>query len=66
MKTKIKKEFNEKTKEELQKNLAELREELFSLRMQKSQKKLKNLRSIFIKRKDAARILTFIRRKESE
>lgn len=64
MKSKTKKEFKDKTKEELQKILEETREELFSLKMQKAQKKLKNERLLFIKRKDIARILSFIKEKE--
>lgn len=38
----------------------EIQDALFKLRLEKSQKKLKNLRSIFMKRKDIARILTVL------
>lgn len=64
MKTKVKKELSDKTKGELQNLLRESREELFSLRMQNLQKKLKNIRSIFLKKKDIAQILTVIKEKE--
>lgn len=64
MKTKTKKELHVKTASELKTALKEAKEELFSLRLQKTQKKLKNLRSIFEKRKDIAKILTILKEKE--
>lgn len=64
MKTKTKKELHVKTALELKTALKEAKEELFSLRLQKTQKKLKNLRSIFEKRKDIAKILTILKEKE--
>lgn len=66
MKTKDKKELFAKGKEELQTLLKETRDALFSLRLEMSQNKLKNTRSIFFKRKDIARILTAIKQKSSQ
>ncbi len=64
MKTKIKKEFYAKTIPELRVTLKEAKDVIFSLRLEKAQKKLKNLRAIFNKRKEMAVIKTFIRGKE--
>lgn len=65
MKTKnVKDEFKNRTLNELKTLLKEAREVLFSLRLDKEQNKLQNLRSIFHKRKEIARILTEIKRKE--
>ena len=61
MKTKNKKELFAKTIDELRKILSEKRQELFLLRQDLSQNKLKNQRSIFWKRKEIAQILTKIR-----
>lgn len=66
MKTKQKKELHSKTVQELKISLNEAKEELFSLKLEKAQKKLKNLRSVFIKRKDIAKILSILQEKESE
>lgn len=66
MKTKEKKELREKTIPELKTALREAREEIFSLKLQKAQKKLKNVRLLFEKRKDIARIQTILREKELE
>lgn len=60
MKTKDKKELLKKGEKELEALLKEARESLFNLRLEKAQNKLKNLRSIFIKRKEIAKILTAI------
>lgn len=50
-----------KTKEELKTLLSDARKELFNLRLDNSQRKLKNTSSLTIKRKEIARILTKIR-----
>ncbi|MDO8657253.1 MAG: 50S ribosomal protein L29 [Candidatus Levybacteria bacterium] len=64
MKTKNKKEISTRTIQELKGLLKEAKDLLFSLRLEKSQNKLKNTRSIFLKRKEIAQILTLIRQKE--
>lgn len=64
MKTKQKKELHTRTMQELKVMLKEAKEELFSLKLEKVQRKLKNLRSIFEKRKNIAKILTILREKE--
>ena len=61
MKTKNKKELSAKTMDELRKLLVEKRDELFLARQDLAQNKLKNVRSIFWKRKEIAQILTKIR-----
>ena len=65
MKKKEKKAIQEKGLEELGVSLREARNVLFTLKIEKSQNKLKNTRSIFYKRKEIARILTAIKGKES-
>jgi ribosomal protein L29 len=64
MKTKEKKQIREKNLDELKIALKEARNILFTLKLDKAQNKLKNLRSIFMKRKEIARILTAITEKE--
>lgn len=64
MKLKDKKQNREKTKAELNTLITEAREALFSLRMDKVQQKLKNSRSIFLKRKEIALFLTLLKEKE--
>ena len=64
MKTKNKKELVAKTIDELSKILTEKRQELFLLRQDLSQNKLKNQRSIFWKRNEIVLILTAIREKD--
>jgi len=64
VKTKNKKELFAKTKDELKKILSEKRDELFSARQDLAANKLKNVRSIFWKRKEIAQILTEIREKD--
>lgn len=64
MKAKEKKNIKEKSLEELKALLNEARKALFQLKLEKSQNKLKNTRSIFLKRKEIARILTEINWKE--
>ncbi|MCL5970637.1 MAG: 50S ribosomal protein L29 [Patescibacteria group bacterium] len=49
---------------ELENALKEAREALPLIRMEQAQSKLKNTRSIFLKRKEIARILTEMRGKE--
>lgn len=58
MKLKDKKEIFTKSEKELKKSLLEAREELFKLNMELSQRKLKNTRQIFWKKKEIAMILT--------
>lgn len=64
MKSKEKKDLFTKTEKELKKILAEAKEALFNLRMDLSQNKLKNTRSIFLKRKEIALTLTALKEKE--
>lgn len=64
MKTKDKQELHAKTKEELQTMLEEARKALFTLKFDRAQRKLKNTRSIFEKRKDIAKIATVLKEKE--
>ncbi|RJQ38715.1 50S ribosomal protein L29 [Candidatus Microgenomates bacterium] len=66
MKTKQKKELHAKTIQEIKVLLKEAKEEMFSLKLEKVQRKLKNLRSIFEKRKNIAKMLTILREKEIE
>ncbi|PIY93865.1 MAG: 50S ribosomal protein L29 [Candidatus Levybacteria bacterium CG_4_10_14_0_8_um_filter_35_23] len=66
MKTKEKKDLLTKDLKELRNMLKDARNALFSLRMEKAQVKLKDPRSIFHKRKEIAKILTVLRRKEYE
>jgi large subunit ribosomal protein L29 len=66
MKTKEKKQIKEKNVDELKAALKEAKEILFTLKLEKAQNKLKNTRSIFMKRKEVARILTEMKRKEIE
>jgi len=55
-----------KTLAELKTMLDGARGELLNLGLEKAQNKLKNTRSIFLKKKDVARILTIKRGKELE
>lgn len=64
MKVKEKKEIFSKTIDELKSLLKETRNELFNLKLELSQKKLKNVKEVFWKRKKIAVILTAIRGKE--
>ena len=66
MKTKEKLSLHAKTLQELKTLLKEAKDALFLLKLEKSQNKLKNLRSIFWRRKEIARIATIIRGKEFE
>lgn len=64
MKTKDRQAFHAKTLQELKTQLAQAKETLFLLKLDKSLGKLKNIRSIFWKRKEIAQISTIIRGKE--
>ena len=64
MKLKDKKEIFTKSEKELMKTLSEAKEELFKLNMDLSQKKLKNTRQIFWKKKQIAMILTALNEKK--
>jgi ribosomal protein L29 len=66
MKTKAKKDLFSKPIKELKASLLEVREVLSGLRLDNSQNKLKNKRSIFHKRREIAQILTVIKTKELE
>ena len=63
MKTKDKKEMFEKSEKELNKLLENAKDDLFNLKLDLSQNKLKNTRSIFLKRKEITLILTSIKEK---
>ncbi|OGH20073.1 MAG: 50S ribosomal protein L29 [Candidatus Levybacteria bacterium RIFCSPHIGHO2_02_FULL_37_13] len=64
MKTKEKLAFRSKTLVELKTLLREGKNALYLLKIELSQNKLKNLRSIFLKRKEMAIIATIINEKE--
>lgn len=59
-------ELHLKSFEELKAMLDEARKSLAVLRLELATKKLKNVRAIFNKRKDIARILTVIKEKKDE
>ena len=60
MKSKDIKSLHDKTKDELLQLASDIKKELFQLRLDKSQNKLKNQRSLSTKRKDIARILSVL------
>ncbi len=64
MKLKDKKLIFEKSEKELIKDLKEAKVALFNLKLEKSQNKLKNTKSLFWKRKEIAWILTILKEKE--
>lgn len=64
MKTKDRQALHTKTIGELKKLLQDLKSALFSLSLDKTQNKLKNTRSIYLKRKEVAQIATVLREKE--
>lgn len=64
MKTKEKKELQIKTVPELRTLVKNIHEDLFALRIEASQMKLKNTSSLAKKRKEIAQILTVLREKE--
>ncbi len=66
MKTKERKDIFTKSQKELKKLLNDAKENLFNLKIDLSQNKLKNTRSIFLKRKEIALILTALKQKEFE
>ena len=66
MKIKQKNELFGKCENELKKLLNDARSDLFNLRLDLSQNKLKNTSSIFLKRKEIALILTALKEKEFE
>ncbi|OGH07126.1 MAG: 50S ribosomal protein L29 [Candidatus Levybacteria bacterium RBG_13_35_9] len=66
MKIKQKNEMFGKSASELKKLLGDTRNDLFNLRLDLSQNKLKNTSSIFLKRKEIALILTALKEKEFE
>lgn len=59
-----KKNLKTKTIEELKKEVKDARSILLDMKLEKSQNKLKNLRSVFFKRKEIAKLLTQIRQME--
>ncbi|OGH03036.1 MAG: 50S ribosomal protein L29 [Candidatus Levybacteria bacterium RIFCSPHIGHO2_01_FULL_37_17] len=66
MKNKDKKDLFTKSEIELSKLLKDARDNLFNLRLDLSQNKLKNTKSVFLKRKEISLILTALREKELE
>lgn len=64
MKLKDKQTLRASSLQELNNLIAKAKDELFLLKMDKAQNKLKNTRSLFLKRKEMALILTIIREKE--
>lgn len=64
MKGREKKDLLGRGRDELQKMLEAARNELFALALSRERKKLKNVRAVFFKRKDIARISTILRGKE--
>ncbi len=66
MKLKIKKEIHNKTIEELKMMLKNAKDDLFKLSMDHAQKKLKNTKNLFWKKKEIAVILSILKEKEFE
>ncbi len=66
MKNKDKKDLFTKNYKELKKRLIDSRDELFNLKLDLSQNKLKNTTSITLKRKEVSMILTALKEKELE
>jgi ribosomal protein L29 len=64
MKSKDKKELHRKEIKELNNLVAQAQDELAGLKMDKTQNKLKNTSSLFLKRKEIAQMQTVIRQKE--
>jgi large subunit ribosomal protein L29 len=64
MKTKDIKDLRTKSEKELTTLLKEKSAKVFTLKLDQTQNKLKNLREIFITRKDVARIKTILKEKE--
>jgi ribosomal protein L29 len=66
MKTKERKDLHTKNLVELRTLLKNLKEAVFTAKLELSQNKLKNTRSIFLKKKEIAQLLTIIKEKEIE
>ena len=66
MKKELKKQLAQKDLKDLTQEAKKLYREIFDLRMSKETGKLKNLRTIFLKRKELAVIKTLISQKEQE
>lgn len=64
MKKDAKKELATRTKEELIKAVRDLRQEIGKLSLDLKMKKLENTNLVYRKKKDVARILTYITQKE--
>lgn len=58
------KEINEKTKDELDSKLVEVKKNLFSLKFKKATGQLENYMTLHNQKKDIARINTLIKQKE--
>lgn len=65
MKTNEKKALQDKTVDELQAQMIEAKKVLFTLKLDASQRKLKNTSLLRLKRQDIARLLSMINRKET-
>lgn len=66
MKTKEKKDLRTKSIVELRTMLKNVKNAVFTAKLEKSQNKLKNTRSLSLKRKEIAQILTIMKEKEIE
>lgn len=66
MKTKEKKDLRTKSIVELRTMLKNAKDAVFTAKLEKSQNKLKNTRSLSLKRKEIAQILTIMKEKEIE
>ena len=66
MKTKEKKDLHTKSIAELRTMLKNAKDAVFTAKLEKSQNKLKNTSSLFLKRKEIAQILTIMKEKEIE
>lgn len=64
MKTKEKKDLHTKSIAELRTMLKNAKDAVFTAKLEKSQNKLKNTRSLFLKRKEIAQVLTIIKEKD--
>lgn len=63
MAKKQKTDITEKSVDALKQDVEEAKKELFTLHLDNQMRKLKNTRSIFLKRKEVARILTAMKMK---
>lgn len=66
MKTKEKKDLRTKSIAELRTMLKNVKDVIFTAKLEKSQNKLKNTSSLSVKRKEIAQILTIMKEKEIE